>query len=77
VDGTQWKNFDLQYKPFRSESRNIRFALSTDGMNPQDHAQHMAGHPRDVQPSNMVVSQMKVPYVVYSYPRFEASWHRY
>jgi hypothetical protein len=30
----QWKNFDLQYKPFGSESRNIRFALSTDGMNP-------------------------------------------
>jgi hypothetical protein len=28
------KNFDLQYKAFGSESRNIRFALSTDGMNP-------------------------------------------
>jgi hypothetical protein len=34
ADETQWKNFDLQYKPFGSESRNIRFALSTDGMNP-------------------------------------------
>jgi hypothetical protein len=34
TDGTQWKIFDLQYKPFGSESRNIRFALSTDGMNP-------------------------------------------
>jgi hypothetical protein len=34
VDGTLWKNFDLQYKLFGSESRNIRFALSTDGMNP-------------------------------------------
>jgi hypothetical protein len=34
TDGTQWKNFDLQYKPFGSTSRNIRFALSTDGMNP-------------------------------------------
>jgi hypothetical protein len=34
ADGTQWKFFDLQYKPFGSESRNIRFALSTDGMNP-------------------------------------------
>jgi hypothetical protein len=33
VDGTQWKIFYLQYKPFGSESRNIRFALSTDGMN--------------------------------------------
>jgi hypothetical protein len=34
ADGTQWKKFDLQYKPFGSDSRNIRFALSTDGMNP-------------------------------------------
>jgi hypothetical protein len=34
ADGTQWKDFDLQYKPFGSESRNIRLALSTDGMNP-------------------------------------------
>jgi hypothetical protein len=33
VDGTQWKFFDLQYKLFGSESRNIRFALSIDGMN--------------------------------------------
>jgi hypothetical protein len=34
VDGTQWKFFDLQYPQFGAESRNIRFALSTDGMNP-------------------------------------------
>jgi hypothetical protein len=34
IDGTQWKLFNLQYKPFGSESRNIRFALSTDGINP-------------------------------------------
>jgi hypothetical protein len=34
ADGTQWKFFDLQYKAFGSESINIRFALSTDGMNP-------------------------------------------
>jgi hypothetical protein len=34
ADGTQWKNFDLQYPEFLAKSRNIRFALSTDGMNP-------------------------------------------
>jgi hypothetical protein len=33
ADGTQWKIFDLQYKAFGSESRNIRFALSTDEIN--------------------------------------------
>jgi hypothetical protein len=34
ADGTQWKMFDLQYPEFLAESRNMRFALSTDGMNP-------------------------------------------
>jgi hypothetical protein len=34
TDGTQWKIFDLQYKPFGSQSRNIRLAFSTNGMNP-------------------------------------------
>jgi hypothetical protein len=34
VDGTQWKKFDLQYPKFGAESRNIRFDLSTNGMNP-------------------------------------------
>jgi hypothetical protein len=34
ADRTEWKNFDLQYPEFSVESRNIRFALSTDGMNP-------------------------------------------
>jgi hypothetical protein len=37
----------------------------------------MAGHPRDVQHFDMVMSQKKVPYIVYSYPMSEASWHRY
>jgi hypothetical protein len=36
TDGTQWKNFDLQYPQFGAKSRNIRFALSTNGMNPFD-----------------------------------------
>jgi hypothetical protein len=34
ADGTQWKIFDLQYPKFLVESRNIRFALSTNEMNP-------------------------------------------
>jgi hypothetical protein len=83
VDGTQWKKFDLQYPKFGAESRNIRFDLSTNGMNPFGEkkvpyiVQYMAGHPSDVQHSDMVMSQKKVPYIVYSYPRSEASWHRY
>ncbi len=34
MDGTQWNFFYLQYKAFGSKSRNIRFALSTYGINP-------------------------------------------
>jgi uncharacterized Zn finger protein (UPF0148 family) len=33
VNGTRWKKIDLQYLEFSMKSRNIRFALSADGMN--------------------------------------------
>jgi hypothetical protein len=34
TDGIQWRNFDWKHKDFATEVRNIRFGLSTDGMNP-------------------------------------------
>jgi hypothetical protein len=34
ADGIQWRNFDQKHKNFATEVRNIRFGLSTDGMNP-------------------------------------------
>ena len=35
VDARQWKKYDEQYYlEFEKDLRNIRFALSTDGMNP-------------------------------------------
>ncbi|WVZ53055.1 hypothetical protein U9M48_004045 [Paspalum notatum var. saurae] len=34
ADGTQWKRFDEMYPQFAEDPRNMRFALSTDGMNP-------------------------------------------
>jgi hypothetical protein len=34
IDGRQWKHFDLSHKEdFSNDPRNIRFGLSTDGMN--------------------------------------------
>jgi hypothetical protein len=33
-DGIQWRNFDRKHKDFAMEVRNIRFGLTTDGMNP-------------------------------------------
>jgi hypothetical protein len=32
ADGIQWRNFDRKHKDFAAEVRNIRFGLSTDGM---------------------------------------------
>jgi hypothetical protein len=34
ADASQWKNFDLMYPEFAKETRNVIFALGTDGMNP-------------------------------------------
>jgi hypothetical protein len=34
TDEIRWKNFDRKHKNFTTEVRNIRFELSTDGMNP-------------------------------------------
>nr|ABA96763.1 transposon protein, putative, CACTA, En/Spm sub-class [Oryza sativa Japonica Group] len=34
ADGSQWRNIDRKFKDFGKDARNIRFGLSTDGMNP-------------------------------------------
>jgi hypothetical protein len=34
TDGSQWRNIDREFTDFVEEERNIRFALSADGMNP-------------------------------------------
>jgi hypothetical protein len=34
ADGIQWWNFDRKHKNFSAKVRNMRFRLSTDGMNP-------------------------------------------
>ncbi|KAL6622684.1 hypothetical protein ACP70R_032563 [Stipagrostis hirtigluma subsp. patula] len=34
ADGSQWRNIDMQFEWFSADVRNLRFALSTDGMNP-------------------------------------------
>jgi hypothetical protein len=33
ADGRQWKQFDFSHEDFSTDPRNIRFGLSTDGMN--------------------------------------------
>ncbi|WVZ54153.1 hypothetical protein U9M48_005003 [Paspalum notatum var. saurae] len=34
ADATQWQKFDGLYPEFAKDPRNVRFALSADGMNP-------------------------------------------
>ena len=34
VDGSQWRKVDRTFPIFTNDVRNIRFGLSTDGMNP-------------------------------------------
>ncbi|KAJ0546578.1 hypothetical protein HanIR_Chr08g0362521 [Helianthus annuus] len=34
ADSPQWRNFDYDYSDFCNEVRNIRFSLSSDGINP-------------------------------------------
>ena len=34
ADGSQWRNVDREFPDFDMDPRNIKFGLSTDGMNP-------------------------------------------
>ena len=34
ADGSQWRNIDDKYEDFARDPRNLRFGLSTDGLNP-------------------------------------------
>ncbi|RYE23815.1 MAG: DUF4218 domain-containing protein [Sphingobacteriaceae bacterium] len=34
ADASQWKSFDLEYKDFSVNTRNLRLGLASDGMNP-------------------------------------------
>ena len=42
ADCSQWQRFDEKHKEFSDDPRNIRFGLSTDGMNPFN--ERMSGH---------------------------------
>jgi len=34
TDGSQWRAIEREFPEFAKDARNLRFALSTDGMNP-------------------------------------------
>jgi hypothetical protein len=63
----QWKTFDLNHPEFFNDPRNVRFALSTNGMNPFG----------EMTNSHSTWPQEKVSYVDYPCFWFETSWHWY
>jgi hypothetical protein len=77
-DARQWRTFDSKHKEFREEKINIRFALSTDGMNP--FGERSSTH--NTWPVLMTIynlplamSQEKVPFAYHSNPRTKATWY--
>jgi hypothetical protein len=71
--GRQWKYFDLTHqKNFFNDPRNIRFGLSTDGMNPfreKEPTQCVINYYVHIQSPTVVVPQMKVSFI--SNPRIQ------
>ena len=41
IDGSQWRGIDREFPEFTSDARNLRFALSTDGMNSRRQVRHI------------------------------------
>ena len=44
ADGSQWRKIEREDKDFAGDARNLRFGLSTDGMNP--FGEQSCSHPR-------------------------------
>ena len=60
TDGSQWRAIDREFPEFANDARNLRFALSTDGMNPfgeQSSSQHLAYYSMYLQPSSLVMHE--------------------
>jgi hypothetical protein len=62
----KWKDFDVSHKDFSQDPKNVRFSLSTDGMNPfnermSDH-NTWASDPDHVQHPNILVSEENIPF---------------
>jgi hypothetical protein len=68
------------HKEFRAEKRNIRFALSTDGMNPFGERSNMHNTCpmlRTIYNLPLAMSQEKFHFAYHSNPRTKATWYRH
>ena len=81
-DSPQWRNMDRKFpdKIGLDKTRNVRFALSTDGMNPFG---NMSTTHRTwpvnmhLQPSYMVVHEAQVHHACNTNPGTETAWRRH
>ena len=77
TDGMQWRKIDRTYLEFELDARNIRFGLSTDGMNP--FGEMSSGHSTlacdslYVQSSTMALRETKVYHDASAYPGSKAA----
>ena len=78
ADGSQWRAVDREFPKFADDTRNLRFALSTDGMDP--FAEQSSSHstwPVTLCIYNlfsMVVHKVEVHYDASAHPRLETTW---
>ena len=55
ADGSQWRKVEREYPDFARDARNLRFGLSTNGMNPFDEHWHHNELPLHTQPRRKVI----------------------
>jgi hypothetical protein len=74
--GTQWQRFDDKHKEFSVDPRNVRFGLSTDGINPFNErtSDHSTWTVILTMYPNVAMSEEKVP-SHYSHSKSETTRH--
>ena len=77
ADGSQWRAIDREFPKFADDARNLRFALSTEGMNPfgeQSSSLSTCPVTMYLQPSSIAVHEAEVHYDASAHPSPEATW---
>ena len=76
ADGSQWRKVDRTFPIFANDARNIRFGLSTDGMNlfgEQSSGHYLACDILYIQSSSLVVYEAEIHSDAGACPRPEAT----
>jgi hypothetical protein len=75
TDGSQWRAIDQEFPKFIDDARNLRFALSINGMNPfrEQSALGLLLYVSATLTSSMIVHEAEVHCDASAYPRPEAT----